>query len=292
MKCWKKPAQVLRSVFQYGNAPTLKSIDLYSTVLGRDVKLDVYTPPGYGTNKIPDYPLVVFNDGQDLARMCFPAILEGLFADKSVPGFIAVGVHASHDRLREYGTARQPDYKGRGDRAGLYACFMTDELLPYLDRHYRVADNPAWRALAGFSLGGLSAFDIAWAHPGLFGVCGVFSGAFWWRWSDVRPEAPDADRIMHDIIHHTAQIPNARYWFQCGTLDETDDRNGNGIIDSIDDTQDIMRELAAKGIHPGNIRYLEMQGGRHEPDTWGQAMPDFLRWWCTNRNAQTIEADP
>ena len=282
MKFWQKQAQVIRKVFQNSSTPTLTSVDLFSSALGRDVKLDVYLPPDYDKNRSLEYPLVIFNDGQDLSRMSFFHILEDLYADKTLPGLIAAGVHANHDRLREYGTARQPDYKGRGDRAVHYMRFMTEELVPYLDRHYRVTDNPAQRAVAGFSLGGLSAFDIAWARPDIFGVCGVFSGAFWWRWSDVRPEDPDADRIMHDIIHTTAQAPDARYWFQCGTLDETDDRNCNGIIDSIDDTQDIIRVLAAKGIHPGAIRYVEMEGGRHEPGTWGQAMPDFLRWWCAD----------
>ena len=28
-----------------------------------------------------------------------------------------------------------------------------------------------------------------------------------------------------------------KFFFECGTEDETEDRNGNGIIDSIDDTR-------------------------------------------------------
>ena len=192
---------------------------------------------------------------------------------------IVAGVHTSGARIREYGTARQADYKGRGDLAGVYTKFLVSELLPYLNRHYTLSDLPEHRAIAGFSLGGLSAFDIGWARPDLFGVIGVFSGSFWWRWSAVHPEDPDADRIMHDIIFKTVQAPPAqRYWFQCGTLDETDDRNGNGIIDSIDDTNDLILALQGKGVPESAIRYLEVAGGRHEPHTWGEVMPDFLRW--------------
>ena len=278
MKFWQKPAQAIRNVFQYGSTPARTSIELFSTALNRDVRLDICTPPDYERNRNREYPLVLFNDGQDLPRMNFIPILEELYTEKALPSLITVGIHAGHERLREYGTARQPDYKGRGDLAAAYTRFVVDELMPYLSRHYRLAGTPEQQAIAGFSLGGLSAFDIAWANPDVFGVCGVFSGSFWWRCSEVRSEDPDADRIMHDIIYQTQQAPDARYWFQCGTLDETDDRNANGIIDSIDDTQDIIRALRAIGVHERAIRYLEIPGGRHEPHTWGMAMPDFL-WW-------------
>jgi len=36
--------------------------------------------------------------------------------------------------------------------------------------------------------------------------------------------------------------------------------------------------LKTKNVRDENIRYLEIEGGRHEPHTWGEAMPDFLRW--------------
>ena len=32
------------------------------------------------------------------------------------------------------------------------------------------------KAIAGFSLGGLSAIDTAWSNPGIFSIVGVFSG--------------------------------------------------------------------------------------------------------------------
>ncbi|MDO8365739.1 MAG: hypothetical protein Q7T20_03000 [Saprospiraceae bacterium] len=71
---------------------------------------------------------------------------------------------------------------------------------------------------------------------------------------------------------------NQRFWFQCGTLDEEEDSNNNGIIDSIDDTLDLIKSMQEKGIPEKNIRYVEIENGRHEPWTWGEAMPDFLGW--------------
>ena len=57
------------------------------------------------------------------------------------------------------------------------------------------------------------------------------------------------------------------------------DRNQNGIIDSIDDTLDLIKELEAKGYSaPREIFYLEMPEGKHDIPTWSLAMPVFLQW--------------
>lgn len=279
MKFWKRPAHSLLNLLRTKSPPTVQTINLQSLALERDVQVDVYLPPDYAAQSQHLFPLVLFNDGQDLPRMNFAGILEDLFFEHKIPPIVAVGIHTSSQRQREYGTVRQADYKGRGDKAGAYTTFVLDELMPYLYRHYQLTDLPEQRAIAGFSLGGLSAFDIGWAYPQSFGNIGVFSGALWWRWSAVRPEDPDADRIMHDIVWKTEQIAdNQYYWFQCGTLDEEDDRNNNGIIDAIDDTLDLMKALRAKGIKEDSMRYLEIENGHHDPHTWGLAMPDFLAW--------------
>lgn len=279
MNFWQKPVETFHELLQR-KAPHLRQIRRFqSLALDREVDFDIYLPPDYHLSMRRYYPLLVLNDGQDLLRMGFNAILERLYLKKQIPSILSVGVHASGERMREYGSTRQPDYKGRGDKAGQYRDFIIAELLPYLHGHFRLSGVREDMAIAGFSLGGLSALDIAWAHPQIFGAVGVFSGSLWWRWSPVHTANPDADRIMHDIVRKTAQPDeNQRFWFQCGTLDEEDDRNGNGVIDSIDDTLDLIAELKKTGVWDENIRYLEIEGGRHEPSTWGEAMPDFLRW--------------
>ena len=277
MKFWKKTGASLLNLLREKTPPVTQNINFQSFALNRDVRIDVYLPPGYEAGG--EFPFVIFNDGQDLPRMNFAGILTELFSSHSLPPIVAIGIHASGERIREYGTSRQPDYKGRGDKAGLYHTFLQDELIPYLYRQYKLSEEPEDRAIAGFSLGALSALDFGWAYPNIFGVVGVFSGALWWRWSDVRPDDPDADRIMHDIVYNTAQVDHNQYfWFQCGTLDEEDDRNNNGVIDSIDDTLDMIKAIKSKGFREESIRYLEIQDGKHDPETWGLAMPDFLRW--------------
>jgi hypothetical protein len=61
-------------------------------------------------------------------------------------------------------------------------------------------------------------------------------------------------------------------------MDETMDRNNNGIIDSIDDTLDLIKELERKGYRKEDITYLEFANGKHDIPTWAKAMPEFLKW--------------
>ncbi len=264
--------------------PTRKTLHIpnwYSHALNRNVVVDIYLPLGYKKQPNTYYPLLLINDGQDLPRMDFGKILDRMFDNDIVQPFIAVGLHCNHERIREYGTVRQPDYKGRGDKAPLYKSFILQEMLPYLRHEYHASSDPTEVFFAGFSLGGLSALDLVWGAPDVFGGVGVFSGALWWRSSEVHPRYPDADRIMHDIIatdtkHHR---PNDQFfWFQAGTKDEDEDRNGNGIIDAIDDTLACMEVIMERDYPAEQLRYYEVPEGTHDPATWGKAMPDFLDW--------------
>lgn len=255
-----------------------------SDLLKRTVVADFYFPANIKTNE--NVRLLLINDGQDLVRMEFAEILEKLFRSTIVAPLICVGIHCGAERKREYGVAGVPDYKGRGDKAVLYTGFIVKELLPVIYSRFPFTVN-AEKAFAGFSLGGLSALDIVWNHPDVFTKAGVFSGSLWWRSMDqTLPEYDDDEhRIMHQLIRKGDARPGLKFFFQCGNMDETQDRNNNGVIDSIDDTLDLINELTAKGYKKGkDIEYVELSDGRHDVPTWGRAMPLFLHWGWPNPN--------
>jgi enterochelin esterase-like enzyme len=250
---------------------------LFSIRLGRVVRLDVVLPPGFDAAAAQPYPVLYLNDGQDLQRLRLPTTLNYLYKRRAVRPFVLVAVHAA-DRLQEYGVAARPDYLGRGSRAGRYTEFMLKELLPYVQAHYHVSTDPADAVVAGMSLGGLTAFDLAWHHPDVFQRAGSFSGSFWWRSRGLNEGYTDADRLMHGLVRARAPWPRQRFWLQTGTNDETSDRNNNGIIDAIEDTLDLIAVLERQGVPQAAVRYVEVPGGHHHQDTWGAIMPDFLRW--------------
>jgi enterochelin esterase-like enzyme len=138
--------------------------------------------------------------------------------------------------------------------------------------------------MVGLSLGGLMAFDLAWMHPELFGAAAVFSGSFWWRSDDSSVAAKIASRIAHQRVRTTTQRPPIRVWLQAGTEDETNDRDGDGVIDSIQDTRDLAAALIRHGFQiDQDLIYREIPGGRHEPTTWAALLPEVLIWAARSR---------
>ena len=254
-----------------------ESHTLTSELLKRDVTLSIFFP----VKLVPagEMSLLLINDGQDLEEMNFKSILEELYAAGEISPVFFAGIECGKDRKHEYGTAKFLDSRGRGTKAVLYHRFIFEELLPFIRSTYDIAFKE--KSFCGFSLGGLSALDIVWNHPSEFTKAGVFSGSLWWR--AVSQNDPSFDEVNHRIMHN--QIRNGEYYpwlkffFETGTLDETADRNKNGVIDSIDDTRSLIEELVKKGYNPEtDIRYLELKDGKHNVATWARAFPEFLRW--------------
>lgn len=255
----------------------IESALLESEHLQRPVTVDFYLPVNV---KHPEnMSLLLINDGQDLPKFGFNIVLQQLYEEQAIRPVFCAAIHAGEERKMEYGTSSLPDYKGRGAKAALYSKFIFDELLPYIRTTYKVYSFRE-KLFAGFSLGALTALDIVWNNPQEFSAVGVFSGSLWWRTRDQDDEDydEDSDRIIHQQVRHGKYYPWLRFFFQCGSLDEEKDRNNNGVIDSIDDTLDLITELKAKGYPNENITYLLLEDGRHDVATWGKAMPVFLRW--------------
>jgi enterochelin esterase-like enzyme len=256
----------------------IKKLTISSSLLNRIVSVDVYIPVQLSSSQQPS--LLLINDGQNMEELGLNGMLSSLFSAGEIGPLIAIAIHANEERRQEYGTAGVPDFLGRGSKAGLYSLFIFEELLPFLRKITGIGQFKE-KIFAGFSLGGLSALDIVWAHPHEFTRVGVFSASLWWRTID--QDHPDYDdnmhRIMHNLIRNGNHAPWLKFFFETGTMDEVNDRNKNGIIDSIDDTLSLIRELENKGYDPEmDIVYLELPDGKHDIATWARAMPDFLRW--------------
>ncbi len=255
---------------------TEEVLAIESVFLKREVICSLLVPEGFeGLEKIN---LLLLNDGQETENLKLKSTLENLYSYQKIAPTLVAAIHAG-ERIHEYGTAGIFDFKSRGSKAAAYTSFITQELLPKLQELIGMKAFGTI-AFAGFSLGGLSALDIAWNNPQLFDKVGAFSGSFWWRSKDLKDGYSDEQhRIMHNIIRQKQHQPGLKFWFQTGTNDETADRNQNGIIDSIDDTVDLIKTLVSTGYNRyKDIQYLEMINGKHNVETWAKAMPKFLSW--------------
>jgi len=59
---------------------------------------------------------------------------------------------------------------------GRYADYLTEELIPEVDRHFRTIADPAGRAVFGKSSGGFGALHLAMSHPGHFSAVASHAG--------------------------------------------------------------------------------------------------------------------
>lgn len=233
-----------------------------------------------------DRPVLVLNDGQDLEALGILKTLELLIVAGEIVAPLVVAIPTNRDRMMEYGITGHTDSGGRGARAGAYAQFVRQELLPVVQARDGISIRPGTTAVLGASLGGLSAFDLAWRHPEIFGICGVLSGSFWWRADSSTARAKQATRIAHRLVRECSggdavmrARRRVRFWFQAGTDDETEDRDGNGVIDAIQDTTELIDELVARGWESSaDLVYREVAGGRHEPATWKDVFGEFARF--------------
>jgi len=285
----QKSGLLLQFFFRPAPKPEVQRWENFpSKHLKRKVRLEVVLPFDYYQAAPRSYPVLFLNDGQDLAALKYLEVVGKLFKKEQVTPFITVAIHAG-DRMQEYGTAGQADYKKRGAKASAYTDFLLQELMPELERRYRLSPHREDRAIAGFSLGGLSAFDIAWNHHNQFGKVGVFSGSLWWRSTPFDEKAPDAGRIPQAMAEKGPKREGLQFWFQAGTKDEESDRNKNGIIDAIDDTLQLIEALKELGYEQKrDIEYVEVKNGRHNPKTWGEVMPEFLAWAFSNSEARRM----
>ncbi len=255
-----------------------RTVQVAAAQLGGQRALTVYLPPDYEDTPARAWPLLLVHDGQEMdAWKLTDALARHHAAGGDTP--VVAALAAGPERLDDYGTAGIPNVHGQGARAAQFQSFVTDIVLPRLHHRYRLRRGPAHTAVIGASLGGLSAFDLAWRRPQVFGIIGAFSGSFWWRTDNAGVAAQQATRIPHRRVRTTEAAPTLRLWFQAGTNDETADRDGNGVIDAIQDTTELIDELVAKGLRRGReVVYLEIPGGEHQPATWARALPEFLAW--------------
>jgi enterochelin esterase-like enzyme len=267
----KLPAPALLKYIQF------ETLEINSQFLERTVQVDFYLPKQVSASSAIN--LLLINDGQDLHKFKFAEMLDLLYDESAIEPLLCVGIHCGADRKMEYGTVKYLDFNQRGAKAALHQQFVFEELIPHIRKTYNIPSFKE-KSYAGFSLGGLTALDVVWNHPHEFVKAGVFSGSLWWRLKDLNDGyVEETDRIMHKQVREGYYAPWLKFYFTTGSLDETMDRNNNGIIDSIDDTLALIEELEKKGYKDGvDICYVNYEDGKHDVPTWGRSMPAFLKW--------------
>jgi enterochelin esterase-like enzyme len=132
----------------------------------------IYVPAQYSPEKPAN--LMVFQDGHDYVGIKgawrVPVVFDNLIASGEMKPTIAVFLNPGHIGETKPATAwknnnRGKEYNSLGDA---YARFLLEEILPQIQKDYRLTDNPEGWAIAGASSGAICAFTVAWERPDKF----------------------------------------------------------------------------------------------------------------------------
>ena len=138
----------------------------------------VYVPPGYDDDPERRYPSIYVIQGltgqldgwrnRTPFRKNFPELVDELFAKGESPPAILVWV----DAWTSLGGSQFVDSPG----TGRYHTYIVDELVPWVDEHYRTMPEAAHRGISGKSSGGYGAMVNPLLRPDVFGGLATHAG--------------------------------------------------------------------------------------------------------------------
>jgi enterochelin esterase-like enzyme len=277
-----EPTAVKTEATQPDLPVTLDTLAIFSKNMdGAERVAQIYLPGDYLQNPDKRYPVLYALDGQQLPEIGFEQTLNDLNASGAMTPVIVVAIYSTEGDLRreELGAGTNINLFGWGSLSDAFNRFMVDELLPQVNSKYRTLTGPKNTAIMGWSLGGLTSFYLAWQYPDTFGTVGAFSPSFWWRTAS-QPGEELQTRVIPNLVAAGDKRPGLRMWFEAGTKElPYSDVDHNGVIDMIQDVQDVMKLLAQKGYQANtDMVYVEVPGGQHELSTWETVLPNFLHF--------------
>ena len=194
---------------QTGAHGTMRDEAYYSTTLGKIRHVLVYIPPSYDRSRAP-LPVLYLYSGFGGTRYVWategrlPQILDNLLAQgKAVP--MIVVLPDPHALPFETTPITKPYFW-----ANFYPFFVKNQeavdeelfhdIIPFIQTHYNISDEPRERAIAGQSMGGLQAMETDIAHLGYFSWIGAFSPGHLLALSDEFKNAlKDSNKINENL---------------------------------------------------------------------------------------------
>jgi len=217
----------------------------------------IYTPPGYETETNKTYPvLYLLHGANDFERGWTQAgranwILDNLIADgKAVPMLVVMPfghpTSGSTGKIPEV----QAIQKALGGQGGGFSMDkdVLNNIIPLVEKDYRVIKDKEHRAIIGYSMGGMQGTSIGLSHPETFVYVGGMSG-----YTSNASAFSNAEKANKDF---------KILYFACGTDDNLAYSSGKALD----------KQLTAKGI---NHQWTESPGGRHDYQVWRIYLRDF-----------------
>jgi len=137
----------------------------------------VYTPPGYSKDVNKRYPVLYLQHGWGEDETAWSnqghanLIMDNLIAEGKIKPFIIIMTYGITNQLR-FGHMRE-------FKIDTFQTVLTEELIPYVDAHFRTLANRENRAMAGLSMGGMETHTITLNKPEVFSQYALLSGGIY-----------------------------------------------------------------------------------------------------------------
>jgi len=225
----------------------------YSTITKSWRQVYIYTPAGYDANLSEKYPVlyILHGGGEDERGWATQGkadmIIDNLVASKKAKPMLVVMPDANLG-VGGFGEDGLKAFEGE----------LTQCIIPFIEKNYRVSNSSANRALAGLSMGGLNTLYTGIYNTGLFSYLGVFSSGW------ILPAQNNIANAQYEYMKQNNLRINTDlklFWISEGGKEDIAYKNGQIMLARLD-------ELHIKHI------YYEYPGGHTWP-VWRNDLYNF-----------------
>jgi len=226
----------------------IRQVWYHSGTLDAQRRMHIYTPPGYddGGDKYPVLYLLHGGGDEDsgwstIGRAGF--IIDNLIAAGKAKRMIVVMPNGSLPRPANMpaftpGTPPSPEVM-----AALQERFTNElmkEIIPYIEKNFRVVANREHRAIAGLSMGGGQTLQVVTANPEQFAYVAVWSAGIW-------QNATDWEKQNEQFLSKADQLNKWVKLFSISVGDKDFTLKGSKAFSEVLDSHGIRNQLHISG---------------------------------------------
>ncbi len=178
------PGDLTENYYEANEHGTLNQVWYDSETLGLNRRMFVYTPSGYESSK-DNYPVLYLLHGaggdedawSTMGRTC--QILDNLIEKGDAEPMLVVMPNGNPGQQAARTLMLPEKTIDRADPAfaDVYVKSIVNDIVPYIEKNYRVIAKPASRAIAGLSMGAGHTISCTNMYPGFFSyICPLSNG--------------------------------------------------------------------------------------------------------------------
>jgi len=255
----------------------LDIITLNSKVYQNVRNLRVWLPANYfaPVNRAKHYPVLYMQDGQNLFDEAtaqfhewkFDETVQFLTGSMRIHPMIVVGIDSTLRRANEYLPYPDADNKELGKyetqdvHGKQYGDFVIQEVMPLIEKKYRVLTGAHNTGLGGAGYGGAVAFYTVLTHPGVFGKVLIESPALLIGNGGLLKDAEKANQFPEKMC------------LAIGTAEDADERASAKDVEQV---QELAKILRTKGLGETKLQVVIEEGAKANEVAWSKRLQNSL----------------